>query len=145
MKFNKREKILFTIFIVSLIIVTNIVFIYKPMKEKKDELTNVINKIEVSKKLINKKDSSVAKKESVIFDIENYLKTDSTVNYIKKESVENNTITLNIKFSGINSSVTKLIENIDSISSKIYLNNIELYRADSETVECKMQITIYTS
>lgn len=144
MKFNKREKFLFSVLIAILLIAINTTFIYKPMKEKNDDLSNVINKIEVSKKILNSRDSTVVKKENIILEIENYLKTDSIVNYIRKESTENDSITLNINFKGTSYSVTKLIENISSIYKKIYLNNIELYRIDGENIECKMQITIYT-
>ena len=50
MKFNKRKKIFLNIFIIISFLIINIIFIYSPMKEKEEDLNNIINKIEVSKK-----------------------------------------------------------------------------------------------
>lgn len=145
MKFSRREKILIIIFTVSTTIVINTHYIYKPMKEKSKELNNIVNKIEVSKKIVNEKNSNIVKKENIIIDMENYLKKESVVNYIKKENEENDNTILNIKFSGLSDSVTSLIKDITSISKHIYLNDIELYRIDENNIECKMKLTIYTS
>lgn len=145
MKFNKREKILIIIFTVSATIAISTHYIYRPMKDKEKELKNIVNKIEVSKKIVNEKNSNIVKKENLIIDMENYLKKESVVNYIKKENEENNKTILNIKFSGISDSVTTLIKDINSISKHIYLNDIELYSIDENIIECKMKVTIYTS
>ncbi|MGL4797464.1 MAG: hypothetical protein ACRC1Y_05505 [Paraclostridium sp.] len=144
MKFNKREKLLIVVFLLILTVSVNTYFVYKPMKDKEKELNNIVNKIEVSKKIVNEKISNEIKRENIIIDIENYLKKESIVNYIKKENEEDNNTTLNIKFSGLPDSVTGLIENINSISKNIYLNDIELYMADENNIDCKMKITIYT-
>ncbi|MGL5506696.1 MAG: hypothetical protein ACRDB0_02200, partial [Paraclostridium sp.] len=142
--FNKREKLLIVVFLFILTVSVNTYFVYKPMKDKEKELNNIVNKIEVSKKIVNEKISNEIKRENIIIDIENYLKKESIVNYIKKENEEDNNTTLNIKFSGLPDSVTGLIENINSISKNIYLNDIELYMADENNIDCKMKITIYT-
>lgn len=144
MKFNKREKVLFNILIILVLVAINIYVIYKPMKEKERELRNTINKIEVSKKIVNDNNIKLNKKEDIVFTLENYLKSGATVNYIKKEKEEKNSMTLNINISGSTKPLTGLISNINSISSKIYLNDIEIFKLDEEIVECKMQITIYT-
>lgn len=144
MRFNKKEKFLIYIFFISIILMININFIYTPMKEKEENLNNTINKIEISKKILKEKDSNKINKENLILDIEDYLKSEAIVNYIEKENTDTNKSIINIKFSGIESSITNLINNIDSISNKIYLNNIEIYRLNEDNVECKMQITMYT-
>ena len=145
MKFNKRKKIFLNIFIIISFLIINIIFIYSPMKEKEEDLNNIINKIEVSKKLINENNSNKTEKENLILKIEEYLKSESIIYYIKKESEEDERIVINLKFSGLSQSIIKLINNINNISNKIYLNNIELSRIDEKTIECKVRITMYTS
>lgn len=145
MKFNKRKKIFLNIFIIILFLIINITFIYSPMKEKEEDLNNIINKIEVSKKLINENNSNKIEKENLILKIEEYLKSESIIYYIKKESEEDERIVINLKFGGLSQSIIKLINNINNISNKIYLNNIELSRIDEKTIECKVRITMYTS
>ena len=145
MKFNKRKKIFLNIFIIISFLIINIIFIYSPMKEKEEDLNNIINKIEVSKKLINENNSNKTEKESLILKIEEYLKSESIIYYIKKESEEDERIVINLKFGGLSQSIIKLINNINNISNKIYLNNIELSRIDEKIIECKVRITMYTS
>lgn len=145
MKFNKRKKIFLNIFIIISFLIINIIFIYSPMKEKEEDLNNIINKIEVSKKLINENNSNKTEKENLILKIEEYLKSESIIYYIKKESEEDERIVINLKFGGLSQSIIKLINNINNISNKIYLNNIELSRIDEKTIECKVRITMYTS
>ena len=145
MKFNKRKKIFLNIFIIISFLIINIIFIYSPMKEKEEDLNNIINKIEVSKKLINENNSNKIEKENLILKIEEYLKSESIIYYIKKESEEDERIVINLKFGGLSQSIIKLINNINNISNKIYLNNIELSRRDEKTIECKVRITMYTS
>lgn len=145
MKFNKRKKIFLNIFIIISFLIINIIFIYSPMKEKEEDLNNIINKIEVSKKLINENNSNKTEKENLILKIEEYLKSESIIYYIKKESEEDERIVINLKFGGLSQSIIKLINNINSISNKIYLNNIELSRIDEKIIECKVRITMYTS
>lgn len=145
MKFNKRKKIFLNIFIIISFLIINIIFIYSPMKEKEEDLNNIINKIEVSKKLINENNSNKTEKENLILKIEEYLKSESIIYYIKKESEEDERIVINLKFSGLSQSIIKLINNINNISNKIYLNNIELSRIDEKIIECKVRITMYTS
>lgn len=145
MKFNKRKKIFLNIFIIISFLIINIIFIYSPMKEKEEDLNNIINKIEVSKKLINENNSNKIEKENLILKIEEYLKSESIIYYIKKESEEDERIVINLKFGGLSQSIIKLINNINNISNKIYLNNIELSRIDEKTIECKVRITMYTS
>lgn len=145
MKFNKRKKIFLNIFIIISFLIINIIFIYSPMKEKEEDLNNIINKIEVSKKLINENNSNKIEKENLILKIEEYLKSESIIYYIKKESEEDERIVINLKFSGLSQSIIKLINNINNISNKIYLNNIELSRIDEKIIECKVRITMYTS
>ena len=145
MKFNKRKKIFLNIFIIISFLIINIIFIYSPMKEKEEDLNNIINKIEVSKKLINETNSNKTEKENLILKIEEYLKSESIIYYIKKESEEDERIVINLKFSGLSQSIIKLINNINNISNKIYLNNIELSRIDEKIIECKVRITMYTS
>jgi ribosomal protein S8 len=115
------------------------------MKEKEEDLNNIINKIEVSKKLINENNSNKTEKENLILKIEEYLKSESIIYYIKKESEEDERIVINLKFGGLSQSIIKLINNINNISNKIYLNNIELSRIDEKSIECKVRITMYTS
>ena len=124
MKFNKRKKIFLNIFIIISFLIINIIFIYSPMKEKEEDLNNIINKIEVSKKLINENNSNKTEKENLILKIEEYLKSESIIYYIKKESEEDERIVINLKFGGLSQSIIKLINNINNISNKIYLNNI---------------------
>lgn len=145
MKFNKRKKIFLNIFIIISFLIINIIFIYSPMKEKEEDLNNIINKIEVSKKLINENNSNKTEKENLILKIEEYLKSESIIYYIKKESEEDERIVINLKFGGLSQSIIKLINNINNISNKIYLNNIELSRIDEKSIECKVRITMYTS
>ena len=145
MKFNKRKKIFLNIFIIISFLIINIIFIYSPMKEKEEDLNNIINKIEVSKKLINENNSNKTEKENLILKIEEYLKSESIIYYIKKESKEDERIVINLKFGGLSQSIIKLINNINNISNKIYLNNIELSRIDEKIIECKVRITMYTS
>lgn len=145
MKFNKRKKIFLNIFIIISFLIINIIFIYSPMKEKEEDLNNIINKIEVSKKLINENNSNKIEKENLILKIEEYLKSESIIYYIKKESEEDERIVINLKFGGLSQSIIKLINNINNISNKIYLNNIELSRIDEKIIECKVRITMYTS
>lgn len=145
MKFNKRKKIFLNIFIIISFLIINIIFIYGPMKEKEEDLNNIINKIEVSKKLINENNSNKTEKENLILKIEEYLKSESIIYYIKKESEEDERIVINLKFGGLSQSIIKLINNINNISNKIYLNNIELSRIDEKIIECKVRITMYTS
>ena len=145
MKFNKRKKIFLNIFIIISFLIINIIFIYSPMKEKEEDLNNIINKIEVSKKLINENNSNKIEKENLILKIEEYLKSESIIYYIKKESEEDGRIVINLKFGGLSQSIIKLINNINNISNKIYLNNIELSRIDEKSIECKVRITMYTS
>lgn len=145
MKFNKRKKIFLNIFIIISFLIINIIFIYSPMKEKEEDLNNIINKIEVSKKLINENNSNKTEKENLILKIEEYLKSESIIYYIKKESEEDERIVINLKFGGLPQSIIKLINNINNISNKIYLNNIELSRIDEKIIECKVRITMYTS
>lgn len=145
MKFNKRKKIFLNIFIIISFLIINIIFIYSPMKEKEEDLNNIINKIEVSKKLINENNSNKIEKENLILKIEEYLKSESIIYYIKKESEEDERIVINLKFGGLPQSIIKLINNINNISNKIYLNNIELSRIDEKIIECKVRITMYTS
>ena len=145
MKFNKRKKIFLNIFIIISFLIINIIFIYSPMKEKEEDLNNIINKIEVSKKLINENNSNKTEKENLILKIEEYLKSESIIYYIKKESEEDERIVINLKFGGLSQSIIKLINNINNISNKIYLNNIELSRIDEKIIECKIRITMYTS
>ncbi|MBP3930870.1 MAG: hypothetical protein J6D47_15080 [Peptostreptococcaceae bacterium] len=145
MKFNKRKKIFLNIFIIISFLIINIIFIYSPMKEKEEDLNNIINKIEVSKKLINENNSNKTEKENLILKIEEYLKSESIIYYIKKESEEDERIVINLKFGGLSQSIIKLINNINNISNKIYLNNIELSRIDEKIIECKVRITMYTS
>lgn len=145
MKFNKRKKIFLNIFIIISFLIINIIFIYSPMKEKEEDLNNIINKIEVSKKLINENNSNKPEKENLILKIEEYLKSESIIYYIKKESEEDERIVINLKFGGLSQSIIKLINNINNISNKIYLNNIELSRIDEKIIECKVRITMYTS
>ena len=145
MKFNKRKKIFLNIFIIISFLIINIIFIYSPMKEKEEDLNNIINKIEVSKKLINENNSYKTEKENLILKIEEYLKSESIIYYIKKESEEDERIVINLKFGGLSQSIIKLINNINNISNKIYLNNIELSRIDEKIIECKVRITMYTS
>ena len=145
MKFNKRKKIFLNIFIIISFLIINIIFIYSPMKEKEEDLNNIINKIEVSKKLINETNSNKTEKENLILKIEEYLKSESIIYYIKKESEEDERIVINLKFGGLPQSIIKLINNINNISNKIYLNNIELSRIDEKIIECKVRITMYTS
>ena len=145
MKFNKRKKIFLNIFIIISFLIINIIFIYSPMKEKEEDLNNIINKIEVSKKLINENNSNKTEKENLILKIEEYLKSESIIYYIKKESEEDERIVINLKFGGLSQSIIKLINNINYISNKIYLNNIELSRIDEKIIECKVRITMYTS
>ena len=83
MKFNKRKKIFLNIFIIISFLIINIIFIYSPMKEKEEDLNNIINKIEVSKKLINENNSNKPEKENLILKIEEYLKSESIIYYIK--------------------------------------------------------------
>lgn len=144
MKFNKRKKIFLNIFIIISFLIINIIFIYSPMKEKEEDLNNIINKIEVSKKLINENNSNKTEKENLILKIEEYLKSESIIYYIKKESEEDERIVINLKFGGLSQSIIKLINNINNISNKIYLNNIELSRIDEKIIECKVRITMYT-
>lgn len=145
MKFNKRKKIFLNIFIIISFLIINIIFIYSPMKEKEEDLNNIINKIQVSKKLINENNSNKTEKENLILKIEEYLKSESIIYYIKKESEEDERIVINLKFGGLSQSIIKLINNINNISNKIYLNNIELSRIDEKIIECKVRITMYTS
>lgn len=145
MKFNKRKKIFLNIFIIISFLIINIIFIYSPMKEKEEDLNNIINKIQVSKKLINENNSNKIEKENLILKIEEYLKSESIIYYIKKESEEDERIVINLKFGGLSQSIIKLINNINNISNKIYLNNIELSRIDEKIIECKVRITMYTS
>lgn len=145
MKFNKRKKIFLNIFIIISFLIINIIFIYSPMKEKEEDLNNIINKIEVSKKLINENNSNKTEKENLILKIEEYLKSESIIYYIKKESEEDERIVINLKFGGLSQSIIKLINNINNISNKIYLNNIELSRINEKIIECKVRITMYTS
>ena len=145
MKFNKRKKIFLNIFIIISFLIINIIFIYSPMKEKEEDLNNIINKIEVSKKLINENNSNKTEKENLILKKEEYIKSESIIYYIKKESEEDERIVINLKFSGLSQSIIKLINNINNISNKIYLNNIELSRIDEKIIECKVRITMYTS
>lgn len=145
MKFNKRKKIFLNIFIIISFLIINIIFIYSPMKEKEEDLNNIINKIQVSKKLINENNSNKIEKENLILKIEEYLKSESIIYYIKKESEDDERIVINLKFGGLSQSIIKLINNINNISNKIYLNNIELSRIDEKIIECKVRITMYTS
>ena len=107
MKFNKRKKIFLNIFIIISFLIINIIFIYSPMKEKEEDLNNIINKIEVSKKLINENNSNKTEKENLILKIEEYLKSESIIYYIKKESEEDERIVINLKFGGLSQSIIK--------------------------------------
>lgn len=143
MRFNKREKITLNISIIVVIILANMCFVYKPMKDKEQILKNNINKINVSKKIVNENEEGLNKKEDIVLTLEKYLKDRSVVNYIKKESESNENICLNVKLSGLSKPVTDSIINLKSIFTKVYLDNIEISKIDEENVECKFQVIIY--
>ncbi|MGL5714800.1 MAG: hypothetical protein ACRCX2_17425 [Paraclostridium sp.] len=143
MKFKRNEKILFNILTIGVILIINNLFILKPMEDKEKELINTTNKIEISKQIVSEKNT--IEKENIVLTLENYLKDNCTVNYIKKESEDNNNISLNIHLSGLPKPTIDIVSNMNKISPNIYLNNVEINKINEENIECEFKVTIYNT
>ncbi|MGL5752833.1 MAG: hypothetical protein ACRCXT_20000 [Paraclostridium sp.] len=143
MKFKRNEKILFNILTIGVILIINNLFILKPMEDKEKELINTTNKIEISKQILSEKNT--IEKENIVLTLENYLKDNCTVNYIKKESEDNNNISLNIHLSGLPKPTIDIVSNMNKISPNIYLNNVEINKINEENIECEFKVTIYNT
>lgn len=141
MNLRKINKDLIYVFIMISIVTLNILFIYRPIKNKEARL---LNQIKVIKKLQQEElgdNKSDLESEDLILSINNYFKGSGTLKYIKSDRQEN-FYNIEISINGNKSLLVEKIMQLESLNKKIFIEGLHIKNIDNQNVDCEFKINI---
>ncbi|MEG1132353.1 MAG: hypothetical protein RSD77_08535 [Romboutsia sp.] len=143
MKIKKLDKKLLSLTFIIIFIFVNFNFIYKPLKDKEKRLINQKKVIKILETDKVKNEQLIINKQSLIIDVENYFKDICLVKYIKVRNIEKDFVDIEMCLNGEKSLLVERLVNIEKLSEKIFLEEMNISKVDENNIECSFKLKIY--
>ncbi|MGL5642221.1 MAG: hypothetical protein ACRDDM_08130 [Paraclostridium sp.] len=143
MKIKKLDKRLLSLTFIITFIFVNFNFIYKPLQDKEKRLINQKKVIKILETDKVKNEQLIIDKQSLIIDVENYFKDICLVKYIKARDIEKDFVDIEMCLNGDRSLLVERLVNIEKLSEKIFLEDMNISKVDENNIECSFKLKIY--
>lgn len=143
MKIKKLDKKLLSLIFVITFIFVNFNFIYKPLQDKEKRLINQKKVIKILETDKIENEQLMIDKQSLIIDVENYFKDICLVKYIKARDIEKDFVDIEMCLNGEKNLLVERLVNIEKLSEKIFLEDMNISKVDENNIECSFKLKIY--